>query len=535
MFIRALLVAIIATISTGWINHIIAWPAIYPVFSGFLVGLAMGEPTVGMIAGATINLAYLGWITAGGSMPGNLSVAGVFGTALTILSGADPKLAVSFAIPLSLIGILMWNLQMTINVFWVHKADAYAEEGNTKGVQLMTYLFPQLTVFLINGVPAFLLVYFGGDFFMNLISNLPESFINALEVVGGLMPALGIGMLLKFIGKKKLIPFFFIGFFISSYLGLNLMAIAILGAAIAAYSYMSSVKKESLFDDEGDESEEKSEHDTGSGKKLRKKDLVLHWFLGLSQECAYNYERLQATGTCAAIIPIIKRLYNTKEDISAALKRYLVFFNTEPCFVGPIIPGICASMEEQRANGIDITDESVISLRTGLMGPLAGVGDTLSQGILYPTVAALACSMAIEGNALGPVLFFAVFSGLMVLLGYNMYMLGYTKGKESIIKLLQSNMLEQVTDAFSILGLMVIGAMGAERVLVNIPISFTVGQTTVIIQEVIDSLIPNLVPLLIILIIWNLVKKNKSITYIMLGLMAVGIIATYIGIFGLAV
>ena len=209
MFIQALLVAIIATLSTGWLNHIITWPAIYPVFSGLLVGLAMGDPVTGMAAGATINLAYLGWITAGGSMPGNLSVAGVFGTALTILAKADPKLATSFAIPLGLVGILMWNLQMTINVFWVHKADQYAEEGNTRGIYLMTYLFPQLTVFLINGVPAFLLVYFGGDFFMNLIANTPESLINALEVVGGVMPALGIALLLRFLSKPKLIPFFF--------------------------------------------------------------------------------------------------------------------------------------------------------------------------------------------------------------------------------------------------------------------------------------------------------------------------------------
>ncbi len=527
MFIQALLVAIIATLSTGWINHIITWPAIYPVFSGFLVGLAMGDPVRGMAAGATINLAYLGWITAGGSMPGNLSVAGVFGTALTILAKADPKLATSFAIPLGLVGILMWNLQMTINVFWVHKADQYAEEGNTKGIYLMTYLFPQLTVFLVNGVPAFLLVYFGGDFFMNLIANTPESLINALEVVGGLMPALGIAMLLRFLGKPKFMPFFFIGFLMSIYLKLNLMAVALFGAALAAYSYMSK-EVEFSFNDEQQEQEYKVRLD----KRLRKKDLVLHWFLGLSQEAAYNYERLQATGTCAAMIPIIKRLYDTKEEISAALKRYLVFFNTEPGFIGPLIPGICASMEEQRANGAEITDETINSLRTGLMGPLAGIGDTISQGILYPTAAALACSMAIEGNVMGPILFFIIYSGIMVLLGYNMYMLGYNKGKSAVIKLLQGNMISQITDAFSILGLMVVGAMGAERVLVSIPLSFSIGQTTIVIQEILDSLIPNIVPLGIILLAWNLISKKKSVIYIMLGIMAIGIIGTYLGILG---
>ncbi len=527
MFIQALLVAIIATLSTGWLNHIITWPAIYPVFSGLLVGLAMGDPVTGMAAGATINLAYLGWITAGGSMPGNLSVAGVFGTALTILAKADPKLATSFAIPLGLVGILMWNLQMTINVFWVHKADQYAEEGNTRGIYLMTYLFPQLTVFLINGVPAFLLVYFGGDFFMNLIANTPESLINALEVVGGVMPALGIALLLRFLSKPKLIPFFFLGFLLSIYLELNLMAVALFGAVIAIYNYISN-KVEFSFDEEIEEEKNEVKLD----KKLTKKDLIKHWFLGLSQECAYNYERLQATGTCAAMIHIIKKLYTTKEEISAALKRYLVFFNTEPGFIGTLIPGICASMEEQRANGAEITDETINSLRSGLMGPLAGIGDTVSQGILYPTAAALACSMAIEGNALGPILFFVIYSGAMVLLGYNMYMLGYNKGKSAVLRLLRSNMISKVTDAFSILGLMVVGAMSAERVLINIPFSFTVGQTTIVIQEVLDGLIPNIIPLAVVLLTWNMVSKKKSISYIMLVMMAICIIGTYLGILG---
>ena len=461
-------------------------------------------------------------------MPGNLSVAGVFGTALVILAKADPKLAISFAIPLSLIGILMWNLQMTINVFWVHKADQYAKEGNTRGIYLMTYLFPQLTVFLVNGVPAFLLVYFGGDFFFNLIANTPGSLTNALGIVGGLMPALGIAMLLSFLGKQKLIPFFFIGFLMSVYLKLNLMSIALFGAALATYSFASKGVKFS-FDDEATE---KQEHKVQLNKKLRKKDLILHWFLGLSQEAAYNWERLQATGTCAAMIPIINRLYKTKEEKSAALKRYLVFFNTEPCFIGPLIPGICASMEEQRANGAEITDETTNSLRAGLMGPLAGIGDTVSQGILYPTVAALACGLALEGNILGPILFFVIFSGVMVLLGYNMYMLGYNKGKAAVIKLLQGNLISQVTDAFAILGLMVVGAMGAERVLVNVPLSFSIGQTTIVIQEVLDSLILNIVPLAVILIIWKLISKKVSLMYVMLGLMAAGIIGSYLGIFG---
>lgn len=237
MLLKAILVAIIATLSTWWFSHSVTRTWLYPLWSGFLVGLAMGKPLEGMIAAAYINLAYLGWITAGGTMPGNLMVAGVFGTALTLLTGADPKLAVTFAVPFSLLGIISWQGYMTINALWVHRAEKYAADGNLKGVRLMNYLPSFFVSLLLNGVPAFVLVYFGGDLAQSLISSVPESLINALATVGAIMPALGIAMLLNYMGKPKLIPFFFLGFFLAAYLKLDVMAITIFAAVIALVMY----------------------------------------------------------------------------------------------------------------------------------------------------------------------------------------------------------------------------------------------------------------------------------------------------------
>ncbi|MDK2801689.1 MAG: D-glucosaminate system component [Clostridiales bacterium] len=241
MFISALLVALIATFSNSWINHLITRTWLYPLWSGFLVALAMGEPIKGMMAAAYINMAYLGWITAGGTMPGNLMIAGVFGTALTLLSGADPKMAVTFAVPFSMLGILSWQLYMTLNSIWVHRADKYAEEGNIKGIILMNFVPSIITSFIINGIPAFLMVYYGGEFMKNLLASIPQSLVNGLQVVGALMPALGIAMLLDYLGKKKLIPFFFIGFFVTVYLKLDIMAVAVFGALVALIMYSRNI------------------------------------------------------------------------------------------------------------------------------------------------------------------------------------------------------------------------------------------------------------------------------------------------------
>ena len=237
MILSAILVALLATGSQWWFNHLITRTWLYPLWSGFLVGVFMGQPILGMKAAAYIQLTYLGWITAGGSMPGNLMVAGIYGTALTIISKADPRMAVTFAAALSLIGIVQNTAYMTINAFWVHRADKYLEEGNLKGVRLMNYLPSGILSLLLYGLPVFLMIVYGATWSQNMIASIPKSLANALNLVASIMPALGIGMLLNYIGKKKLIGFFFLGFFLTVYFELDTMACFVFASCVAAVMY----------------------------------------------------------------------------------------------------------------------------------------------------------------------------------------------------------------------------------------------------------------------------------------------------------
>ena len=235
--------------------------------------------------------------------------------------------------------------------------------------------------------------------------------------------------------------------------------------------------------------------------------------------------------------PIIRRLYHDPKDISDAMKRYLVFFNTEPSFIGNVIPGICASLEEQRANGADISDEMINGLRTGLMGPLAGIGDSLAGGVIYPIGISLGCTLALQGNFSGPVIFFLMFTGIMLVLGYNLYFMGYKKGSNAVMALLGEggNSLTKLTDAFGILGLMVVGAMGAQNVMVHLSAVINVGATEVVLQNVLDGLVLNLLPFGLIMGTWQLLKKKVSPIVVVLLLMAIGIIGYYLNILGLGV
>jgi len=534
MLVSAILVGIIATLSGWWFCSIFTRTLLCPLWSGFLVGLAMGNPLLGMQAGANIQIIYLGWITAGGTMPSNTMIAGVFGTALTIISGANATMAPTFAIPFSLLGVLTWQVYMTLNTIWIHKADKYLEEGNLRGVALMNYLPSGLLSIFLNGLPAFLLVYLGGEFVKEALGAIPTYIVNAFGVIGALMPALGIAMLLNYLGGKKFVPFFFLGFFLTEYLKLNVMSLTIFGAIIAAIMYYSSAVKNQqnlnsynhLIETEGGNLEQEY--------KLRKSDLVKHWFLGLSSECCYNYERLQALGTATAMIPIVKRLYKTREDQAKALKKYMLFFNTEPHMMGTVIHGVAASMEEAAANGDDISDEDINAFRTGAMGPLAGIGDSISQGMIYPTIAGLGCSLALDGNFWGPIMFQMLFLSTLFIPGYKMYMLGYKQGKTAVLKLLKAGMQNNVTQIFSIIGLMVIGSMAAKRVNIMTNLTFSIGNGIISIQKIIDLLIPGLLPLLATLTIWKMTNKNININYIIVIIFVIGTIASFLGILSVA-
>ena len=273
-------------------------------------------------------------------------------------------------------------------------------------------------------------------------------------------------------------------------------------------------------------------------RTLRKSDLVKHWLLGYSSETCYNYERLQALGNANSIQPIIKRLYD-EDQYAEEIQKYMVFFNTEPSFMGTVIHGITAAMEEKRANGEDISADDINSVRLSLMGPLAGMGDVVSQSIVYPVLAGIAIELALAGNFFGPILFEVGYKAIMLTLGYNMYMLGYKQGKQAIIEFLQNGILNRLIEVASIIGLMVVGNMAVSRINVIVPLEYTftneLGSVVFNIQEgVLDALLPGLLPLLITFGVWGLLRKRVKPLTIVLILFVVGIVGSLTGLLAIA-
>lgn len=267
--------------------------------------------------------------------------------------------------------------------------------------------------------------------------------------------------------------------------------------------------------------------------KLSKKDIVkAFWRWTFFSHANYNYERLEATGVVFAYKHVIKKLYgNNPEEFKACLKRHMQFYNTEPHF-GGIITGIVLAMEEERANGAPITDEAINGVKTGLMGPFAGIGDTLWQGTLTPILLAFGISLGIEGNLMGPLIYTLLMFGTMFPISYYVWMKGYELGKEGIEKIMGGNLLKQIITGASVMGAIVLGALSASFVNVSTSFVFISGNINIPIQEeVLDKLFKGLLPLSVTLFTLFLLKNKKmKATTVMLILIFIGIIGGVTGI-----
>lgn len=297
--------------------------------------------------------------------------------------------------------------------------------------------------------------------------------------------------------------------------------------------------------------------------KLTKKDRVSVWLRSTFLQGSWNYERMQNGGWAFAMIPAIKRLYKTKEERSAALKRHLEFFNTHPYVASPIL-GVTLALEEERSNGTEVDDITIQGVKVGMMGPLAGIGDPVFWFTVRPILGALGASLAINGNILGPIIFFVAWNLIRMAFTWYTQEFGYKVGS-SITDDLSGGLLQDITRGASILGMFILGALVNRWVSVSFAptvssvklsegayidwsklpegvngikeallqqasgLSLTDVKVTTL-QNNLDSLIPGLAGLLVTLLCMWLLKKKVSPIVIILGLFATGIIFHVIGL-----
>lgn len=265
---------------------------------------------------------------------------------------------------------------------------------------------------------------------------------------------------------------------------------------------------------------------------ITEKDVRNSWLrYYLTCEMGISFERLQAMGFCYSLIPILEKIYPDKEDLSKALERHMVFYNTEAVFGSPI-NGIVIAMEEQRAKGEPVEEDAITGIKTGLMGPLAGIGDSIDWATLKPIIFALGATLSASGSVIG-VFVLLLLPIIQLIIGMQLSVYGYRAGRSSIKEILHSGRIKELITGASTLGLFMMGALSSTYVELSTPLVFQFGADNepFVVQEIIDGIIPGLLPLAAVLAIyWWLTKKNQNFVVIMLLIVGFSMIGAFLGI-----
>ena len=277
--------------------------------------------------------------------------------------------------------------------------------------------------------------------------------------------------------------------------------------------------------------------DTTPAARVDNKTLNKMVWRSMQLQAAFNYERMQSAGWLWAMLPGLQKIHTNKDDLAASMTHNMDFLNTHP-FAVTFVMGMVLSMEQQK---MDI--QTIRSVRISTAAPLGGIGDALFWYTLIPITAGMTANMAIDGNMMGPILYFIIAFGAEMALRYGLMYWSYNLGTKAVS--MMTAHAKEFTHAASLLGVFVVGALisnygGGTHLGISIPNGQTVaedGKTMVDvfinIQEYLDKILPCLIPLLFTLMCNFLIKKKNWTPTKCIGLfLVIGIVGAIFGIWG---
>lgn len=279
-------------------------------------------------------------------------------------------------------------------------------------------------------------------------------------------------------------------------------------------------------------SERKINEESMTTAKLGVKDIRYTFFRWwLTTELSNSYDRLQGLAFCNALAPALRKIYaNDDAAFKESLVRNMEFYNSEG-ITGSIIHGITLSMEEEKAAGAPLAAEVITSIKTALMGPIAGIGDTLIHGTLKPIFLGIACTFALEGNTIGAFIPFLI-PVICYFIGLSAMNFGYRLGRTSIMKLMKSGVIQHIITGAGILGLSMMGALSSAYVKISTPLEWTLhNMSPIILQDILDSILKGILPLSAIMLIYRyFTKKGANYNKVIFGILIFSMIAAFFGI-----
>lgn len=245
----------------------------------------------------------------------------------------------------------------------------------------------------------------------------------------------------------------------------------------------------------------------------------------------YQFEKMQALSYLYAMVPVIKRYYkDDKEKRIEAYKRHWELWNTTPQVAG-FVAGLSAAMEREASLNPDYDVSSINTTKVALMGPLAGIGDSIFWGSLKVIATGIGVSFALQGNILGPILYFLVYNIPSSLARHLLPVIGFNLGTTFFEKMNKNGIMPFLTESCNIVGLIMVGSMACTMVSLKIPFIYESEGTTINVQEILDSILPNALPVgLTLLCFWFMKKKDVHPTILIISLVIIAIVLHAVGI-----
>lgn len=262
---------------------------------------------------------------------------------------------------------------------------------------------------------------------------------------------------------------------------------------------------------------------------ITKRDFWSVFFRSLTLDASWNYERMQNLAYAFAMAPIIRRLYKTTDERKAALERHLEFMSVTP-HISTLLFGISGAMEEEHTKNPQFNPASINAVKSSLMGPMSGIGDSFFWGTLKVIASGVAISLAKEGNIFGPIAFLLIINVPHFILRYICLDKGFKLGAKFFSDVGDSGVIEKVTNAASILGLMVIGGMTASNVVFELTAKVGSGKIAAPLQEYVDQIMLGFFPAMFFLIIYWLLGKKVKTTTLLVGVIVISIVLAALGI-----
>lgn len=508
-----------------WVTPTGVWR---PTIAGTVSGIILGNPLLGLIAGSLIEFSFLGLFTIGGGTVPEAASGTIVATTLGVIIGTAPTPEAAVAlVPIAIpVAALTMNIEILVragDAIFTHWADAAIARGNYGAVGLIN-IIGAIPWALSRAIPVGIFAFLGAtpevaDAIRQAITSPSVApFWSAMSIAGWWMPALGVALLLRMFYRTEYLPYFIWGFALVAYFNLSLLAVAIFSTILVGAIYVARWMIQF--------GEFKVEAGVEEGPGIiTRGDLIKAFWLSWFIQSSWNYERMMGTGYAHGMLPIERKLRKSDEELREWLTMHSEFYNTEP-HLHNIILGMTIAMEER---GADI--ETIRAIKTALMGPFAGLGDSLMWFTLLPIAFAIGASLGAQGNFLGPIIALLIWIPISWLVKFYSLIYGYKYGDQLAV-VLKGDVLKFFRDAIAAFAVAMMGGIGASYVTPPAFVQVTLSIYGVSIQAIMDTIIPRLLPLLIVLYAYWIVKRGVSLSLAVISLFLTGLGLALLNIIG---